>query len=683
MGLYNKFLFIFLVAFAKFGVCQQTLGPTSTVNDTERLVAVLQSKPEYGGLIDVMREVDLLEASGAPKKTIAAVVTGLIKRVQFVQKYSPDEDLDLVLAWCAARKKKPVKPERMTSHAAVYTGRSADELAVALSEKPEYSELFDLFVDVQVMLIEGQSVQKIGPAMRQLIARIEFVQKYAIDSLLTEVLTWCYAQKGLRKRSLAGWKKALIALAAVAVFVGAAYAVKRAMRGHQQVEQQVEREHLPGLEIGCIVRHNGELFHVVSELRGGYQLRAIADARVRSTFAHTPEWQVASQYRIITIPDWLRTTVREQLGFVNDFIMRRCFRPGELYQEYTDDRQWRVVSVISPMERFVRLVEAQRTGDTVQRSLRLSPLIIAHYGKDAQKNLSDLAQEGTCAICQEIYAAGQSLAVCTQDRTIQHIVGHAACCSDQLENCPFCRGTRANLRSWQYTVVDSWQERCTRQITSPDPADYECPVCFESLLNAGQLFVCLTCSSVVRHVNGADGCAVSSLAQCPLCREQDTSQIVAWTPPTGLTMQGGGGGTAGAQAGAGAPYGTAHHPSVTHRIELASTVSYEWVLFRSADVGSFYNSVRSGGSRVQGVVIRSNLGEAGSHVKVQIQHIKRGETLDSEAADYKIFAETNHTYAPLVYTPSGSSIEYERYARLIGAQGSLAGNEVWIYKKRL
>jgi hypothetical protein len=86
---------------------------------------------------------------------------------------------------------------------------------------------------------------------------------------------------------------------------------------------------------------------------------------------------------------------------------------------------------------------------------------------------------------------------------------------------------------------------------------------------------------------------------------------------------------------------------------------------------------------VQGVVIRSNLGEAGSHVKVQIQHIKRGETLDSEAADYKIFAETNHTHAPLVYTPSGSSIEYERYARLIGAQGSLAGNEVWIYKKRL
>jgi hypothetical protein len=561
MGLYNKFLFIFLVAFAKFGVCQQTLGPTSTVSDSERLVTVLQSKPEYGGLIDVMREVDLLEASGAPKKTIAAVVTGLIQRVKFVQKFSPDADLDLVLAWCAARKKKPVKPERMTSHAAVYTGRSADELAVALSEKPEYSELFDLFVDVQVMLIEGQSVQKIGPAMRQLIARIEFVQKYAIDSLLTEVLAWCYAQKGLRKRSLAGWKKALIVLAAAAVFVGAAYAVNRAMRGHQQVEQQVEqeveREHLPGLEIGCIVRHNGELFHVVSELRRGYQLRAIADARVRSTFAHTPEWQVASQYKIITIPNAYRTLVRNQMGFVNDSIMRGLFRPGDLYQEYNDNRQWQVVSVISPMERFVRfvgLVEAQRTGNNLQRSLRFLPLAIAHYGKDAQKRLSDLAQEGTCAICQDEYSAGQSLAVCTQDRTIQHIAGHVDCCSNQLANCPFCRGTRANLRSWQYTVVDSWQERCTMQITSSDQADYECPVCFESLLNAGQLFVCLTCSKVVRHVNWIDGCAVSSLTECPLCRESDASKIVVWTPPTGLTMQGGGGGTAGAQAGAGAPY---------------------------------------------------------------------------------------------------------------------------------
>jgi hypothetical protein len=97
------------------------------------------------------------------------------------------------------------------AHSVQSSALHADDLAIALSEKPEYGELFDLFVDIQVALAGHEPIKVLRPKVYGLIKRIEFVQKYTQDSLLSDVLAWCYAQKGCGKRKLAAWHKALIA----------------------------------------------------------------------------------------------------------------------------------------------------------------------------------------------------------------------------------------------------------------------------------------------------------------------------------------------------------------------------------------------------------------------------------------------------------------------------------------
>ncbi len=108
-----------------------------------------------------------------------------------------------------------------------YHARSADDFAIALSEKPEYGELLELFVDIQGARAEQASIKVLRPKVHTLIRRIQFVQKYAQDPLLSDLLAWCYAQKGCGKRRLAAWHKALITVAAVAVLAGSAFAVGR------------------------------------------------------------------------------------------------------------------------------------------------------------------------------------------------------------------------------------------------------------------------------------------------------------------------------------------------------------------------------------------------------------------------------------------------------------------------
>ncbi len=222
-------LYILLLSFlaaASGVVCQQA----GNLNEMSALISVLGEKPEYTALVDAMREIDTLQESGAPKKKITAALNALIKQVAFIKNYSSDADLDLILAWCAAHKGKSIAPSKnLSSSAAAYNGRSADDLALALSERPEYAELFELFVTVQVMIAQQSPLKKIHPHVFKLIERIQFVQKYASDELLDEVMSWCYAQKGCSKRAMAGWKKALIGMAA-AVLVLSFVAIRRRHR---------------------------------------------------------------------------------------------------------------------------------------------------------------------------------------------------------------------------------------------------------------------------------------------------------------------------------------------------------------------------------------------------------------------------------------------------------------------
>jgi hypothetical protein len=216
-------LLSFLVA-ASGVVCQQA----GNLNEMSALISVLGEKPEYTALVDAMGEIDTLQESGAPKKKITAALNALIKQVAFIKNYSSDADLDLILAWCAAHKGKSIAPSKnLSSSAAAYNGRSADDLALALSERPEYAELFELFVTVQVMIAQQSPLKKIRPHVFKLIERIQFVQKYASDEVLDEVMSWCYAQKGCSKRAMAGWKKALIGMAAAVFVLGLGVGVRK------------------------------------------------------------------------------------------------------------------------------------------------------------------------------------------------------------------------------------------------------------------------------------------------------------------------------------------------------------------------------------------------------------------------------------------------------------------------
>lgn len=85
--------------------------------------------------------------------------------------------------------------------------RSADDLALALSEKPEYTEIFDLFVSLLVMMQEQKPLKTISRMAQQLRNQIFFVQKYASDPLLDEILAWCQAQKGLGKKKVAALQR--------------------------------------------------------------------------------------------------------------------------------------------------------------------------------------------------------------------------------------------------------------------------------------------------------------------------------------------------------------------------------------------------------------------------------------------------------------------------------------------
>ncbi len=239
MRFYRLLLLVFL--WNSFAMCQQA---ALSADDTGRLIAVLQQKPEYGELIDLMSNVEALTQSGASKKQIATALAVLEKRVRFVQKYSSDSDLDLIKAWCAAQTGKSYVPRKNALHdGATCAGRSVDDLALALSQRPEYEEIFELFVSVQVLFSENASIKQIRPQVYKLIKRVEFVQKYANDGLLSELLAWCYAQKGCGKRALATWAKVMIGVGmGVLVSVVGAYVAKRA-RQRNAAQQGVQQPH--------------------------------------------------------------------------------------------------------------------------------------------------------------------------------------------------------------------------------------------------------------------------------------------------------------------------------------------------------------------------------------------------------------------------------------------------------
>jgi hypothetical protein len=121
---------------------------------------------------------------------------------------------------CASTASEPVLSEsEIVTHDAASV-RSAEDLVLALSEMPEYAEIFDLFVSLQVMMQEQKPLKTILRMAQQLRNHIVFVQKYASDPLLDEVLAWCQAQKGLENKKMAVWKKVVIAAAVLAVLFG-------------------------------------------------------------------------------------------------------------------------------------------------------------------------------------------------------------------------------------------------------------------------------------------------------------------------------------------------------------------------------------------------------------------------------------------------------------------------------
>jgi|GEM_PF-6454535 len=534
-------LFICLLSFlatASGVVCQQA-GNLSQMNT---LVSVLSENPEYTALVDAISEIDALQKLGAPKKKIMAALNALVKQVAFMKNYSSDTDLDLVLAWCAACKRSSIAPSKnLSSSAAVYNGRSADDLALALSARPEYAELFELFVTVQVMITEQSPLKKIRPHVFKLIERIQFVQKYASDELLDEVVSWCYAQKGCSKRAMAGWKKALIGMAAAAVLVLSFVAIRRRHRhgahpGHGGVHDAALAG--PGHHLGHLgAIHPPLLAAFVGGGGGGAPVPAPGGGGAPGAGI------VGGGGGASELP---RATFTELGRFSEDSRRANCpicvelFKGGQQIVLHIPDGAAHNVHGVHQRCLFDYWRHTGRRNVCVTCSSGNNRLFLGQFrsyvypASDAPVARPAPVQDLTSA---ERLRRGQAAMARTRAAQLAALEG-----AGEPVGPPARAG--ANLSSdLQAAVIE--------QITTPGRGNNECPICLDSLLDAGTVLVCTRCKKVVGH-SGMPDCSIEMEKGCPLCRAQ--GEIVQWTPPERLALRPAattGGGTAGATAGVG------------------------------------------------------------------------------------------------------------------------------------
>jgi hypothetical protein len=436
-----------------------------------------------------------------------------------------------------------------------------------------------LFVDIQGARAEQASIKVLRPKVHALIKRIEFVQKYAQDPLLSDLLAWCYAQKGCGKRRLAVWHKALIAFAAVAVLTAASGGMATYTSRRQRVaeaerlrQQQLQRRSASEANVvgggahGAGVNGNGQA--VVQNLGqrqdppvgqmpapgapgtgvvGGpdsmNQLH-VGDV-VQVDHIIVPEIEIGSivkhrnvffevlsvrqtGYELQRLPysmvifnhfafrqDWDVVSNYRIINHSDAMPIPGSFTVGSILQEQRSGRFWVVLECLSPTKFYVR-----------------SELLGGYY-RDIASNFQQTSTrpfQGVPPVSADTYlhsggplmggGAGEGVASGQGPREPEAERGVVALAG-------------GGSGSAGGGVAPELENKLVAQISQSGLGYDECPVCAESLFQGGALLVCLECKNICGHYNYGN-CKGFMFKHCSLCRAE-VQFLVQWTPPAQQT----------------------------------------------------------------------------------------------------------------------------------------------------
>ncbi|MEI7580767.1 MAG: hypothetical protein WCJ17_03120 [bacterium] len=191
-----KFLCAFLCLYS--GNCLPAVAVAPNSVDVSDVFIQLAAAPQYASLFDEACAIQDAQTNGAASKQIQKMVKALVSRLHFIQKHESDPLLDQLLAWAQGCRAQPVAATQLSAAQALSSSdfvlMTSDDICYELSKKPEYAELFDLFVSLQVCIQEKQK-KEIADAARAVVRRIRFIAKYAPDPLFDHVILWLQAHK--------------------------------------------------------------------------------------------------------------------------------------------------------------------------------------------------------------------------------------------------------------------------------------------------------------------------------------------------------------------------------------------------------------------------------------------------------------------------------------------------------
>lgn len=191
-----KFFCAFLCLYS--GNCLPAVAVAPNSVDVSDVFIQLAAAPQYASLFDEAWAIQDAQTNGAASKQIQKMVKALVSRLQFIQKHESNPLLDQLLAWAQGCRAQPVAAAQLSAAQALSSSdfvlMTSDDICYELSKKPEYAELFDLFVALQVCIQEKQK-KEIADAARAVVRRIRFIAKYAPDPLFDHVILWLQAHK--------------------------------------------------------------------------------------------------------------------------------------------------------------------------------------------------------------------------------------------------------------------------------------------------------------------------------------------------------------------------------------------------------------------------------------------------------------------------------------------------------
>jgi|GEM_PF-5080630 len=241
--LFLKFFCAFLFLYS--GTCSPVAAVVPNSVDVNDLFVQLAAAPQYASLFDEVCAIQDAQTNGAASKQIQKMIKALVSHLQYIQKYERDPLLDQLLAWAQGYKVQSVAAAKLSASQTLSSSdfvlMTSDDICYELSKKPEYAELFDLFVSLQVCIQEKQK-KEIADAARALVRCIRFITKYGADPLIDHIIIWLQAQKYIpdpavvKRKKLKALKIAGIAAGVLAAFFVGLKVCKKAVVTEEHLE---------------------------------------------------------------------------------------------------------------------------------------------------------------------------------------------------------------------------------------------------------------------------------------------------------------------------------------------------------------------------------------------------------------------------------------------------------------